>query len=304
MSGALRHRVEDLVFGVLFGLAGRVPRRGMLALGSAVGTLGYCVDGGRRRVALDNLKLAYGEALTPRAARRIALGCFRHFARITVDTVACSRLAAVEMGRLVEYEGLEHIRAAYARGRGVLLFSGHYGHWELTALMQGWLGLPLTLITRPLDNPYLERRLARIRSRSGNRVVHRRNAVREMLRSVRDKIGVAILIDQDARRDGIFVPFFGQPAATVPTLALLALRTGAAVVPTFSVPVGRRYRIVYEPAVTIVATGDLDADVARLTEQFTAIIERRIRERPEVWLWLHRRWKRRPDGPATPAPTC
>ena len=300
MKGGLRHRVEDVVFAALFAIAGRVPRPAMLALGSAIGTLGYWADHGRRHVALDNLRLAYGDTLGPRETRRIARGCFRHFARITLDTVACSRLSSDAMRRLVDYEGLEHIRAAYERGRGVLLFSGHYGHWELTALMQGWLGLPLTLITRPLDNPYLERRLAAVRSRSGNRVVHRRNAVREMLRSVRERIGVAILIDQDARRDGIFVPFFGHPAATIPTLALLALRTGAAVVPTFSVPDGRRYRIVYEPPVSVVATGNLDADVARLTEKFTAIIERRIRERPEVWLWLHRRWKRRPVAAAAP----
>jgi KDO2-lipid IV(A) lauroyltransferase len=253
-------------------------------------------------VALDNLRLAFGDTLAPHEARRIALACFRHFARITLDTVACSRLAPEDLWPLVDYEGLEHIRDAYERGRGVLLFSGHYGHWELTALLQGWLGLPLTLITRPLDNPYLERRLAGIRSRSGNRVVHRRNAVREMLRAVREKSGVAILIDQDARRDGIFVPFFGHPASTVPTLALLALRTGATVVPTFSVPVGRRYRIVYEPPVPVADTGDRDADVARLTEEFTAIIERRIRERPEVWLWLHRRWKRRPERRAAPGP--
>jgi len=299
MSVGLRYRAEDLLFGALFGLSARVPRGAMLLLGSAAGTLGYYLDRQRRRVALDNLHLAYGSALSSQETRRIALGCFRHFARITLDTVACSRLSADQMRGLVEYEGLEHIREAYARQRGVLLFSAHFGHWELTALMQGWLGLPLALITRPLDNPLLEQRLARVRSRSGNRVVHRRNAVREMLRAVREKIGVAILIDQNARREGVFVPFFGQPAATVPTLALLALRTGAAVVPTFSLPEGQRYRIVYEPPVPIVATGDLDADVARLTEQFTGIIERRIRERPEVWLWLHRRWKRRPDpGPA------
>lgn len=300
MSVFVRHRAEDLVFAALFGLSARVPRSAMLALGSAIGTLGYHADRHRRRVALDNLRLAYGSALSEREARRVALGCFRHFARITLDTVACSRFSSDEMRALVAYEGLEHIRAAYALKRGVLLFSGHYGHWELTALMQGWLGLPLTLITRPLDNPRLEHRLARVRSRSGNRVVHRRNAVKEMLRAVREKSGVAILIDQNARRAGILVPFFGHPAATVPTLALLALRTGAVVVPTFSLPEGRRYRIVYEPPVSIVATGDLVADVARLTEQFTAIIERRIRERPEVWLWLHRRWKRDPAPPAVP----
>ncbi len=304
MSASARHRTEDWLFATLFGVAARVPRSAMLALGSAIGTLGYHLDRERRRVALDNLARAYGSTLSDREARRIALGCFRHFARITLDTVACSRLSPETLRSLVDYEGLDHLRNAYAQDRGVLLFSGHFGHWELTALLQGWLGLPLTLITRPLDNPLLEARLARERSRSGNRVVHRRNAVREMLRAIRDRGGVAILIDQDARREGIFVPFFGQPASTIPTLALLALRTGALVVPTFSVPEGRRYRIVYEPPVPIEATTDLDADVARLTAQFTSIIERWIREHPDVWLWLHRRWKQRPAPVGAASPTC
>jgi Kdo2-lipid IVA lauroyltransferase/acyltransferase len=304
VSHSLRHRAEDALCAAVFGIAGRVPRSAMLALGTTVGTLGYYLDRERRHIALDNLARAYGSALSPREMRRIARGSFQHFARIILDTVACSRLPRETLTSLVEYEGLDIIRQAYAQERGVLLFSGHFGHWELTALLLGWLGLPLTMVTRPLDNPLLEVRLARERSRSGNRVVHRRNAVREILRALRDRSGVALLIDQDARREGIFVPFFGRPASTIPTVALLALRTGAPVVPTYSVPIDReRYRIVFEPPVPIVATADLDADVARLTAEFTAILERWIRQRPEAWLWIHRRWKRQPPAVAPPT-TC
>ena len=128
------------------------------------------------------------------------------------------------------------------------------------------LALPLALLARPLDNPSLEDMLARRRGLSGNRIIHKRKAVRELLRVLREGQGVAIVLDQDARRDGVFVPFFGRPASTTPTLALLALRTGAPVLPVFSHPLpDGSYRVVYEPDMEIVATEDRDADVERIT---------------------------------------
>jgi KDO2-lipid IV(A) lauroyltransferase len=175
------------------------------------------------------------------------------------------------------------------------VFTGHFGHWELSGLMQGYLGLPLALVARPLDNPRLERILAALRERSGNRVLHKRNAVREILRALRERIGVAIVIDQDARGDGVFVPFFGQPASTTPTLALLALRSGAPVIPSFSVPQeDGTYRVVYEAPVEISPSGDRERDVLELTARCTAVVERWVRRHPEAWLWMHRRWKTRP----------
>jgi KDO2-lipid IV(A) lauroyltransferase len=297
----MRYRLEALVFRSLLLLARAVPRRALLVLGGLAGALGYWIDGRHRRIALDNLARVYGPGLDGHRARRIARRCWRHFGRITFDALSFPRLDAGAVGRLVHYEGLEHIRGAYAKGKGVLLFSAHFGHWELTALMQGFLGLPLALVARPLDNPHLEPLLARLRGLSGNRVIHKRNAVREMLRALRRREGVAIVLDQDARRDGVFVPFLGRAASTTPTLALLAVRTGAAVVPTYSVP--RRdgsYTIVYEPEVEIAATGDLDADVHRITAECTARIEGWIKAHPELWLWMHRRWKTRPPEGGPP----
>jgi KDO2-lipid IV(A) lauroyltransferase len=293
----LRFFFETALFRTLLAISHLVPRPALLALGSAVGWLGYVFDARHRRIALDNLRLAYGDAYDPSWGRRTVKNCWRHFGRITADSMALYRIPEQRLRDIVDYEGLEHIRDAYAQGKGVLLFSGHFGHWELTAMMQGYLGLPLYLVARPLDNPELERLLARLRERSGNRIVHKRNAVREMLRAVREKKGVAIVIDQDARSDGVFVPFFGRPASTTPTLGLLALRTGAVVIPTFSVPTGKgRYRIVYEPAVEIPASGDRDRDVLELTARCTAIIEKWVRQYPEQWLWMHRRWKTTPEG--------
>jgi KDO2-lipid IV(A) lauroyltransferase len=297
----LRFLLEATAFRLLLVVARVVPRRVLLGAGGLAGRLGYHLDARHRRVAFDNLRAAYGPQLDPRRARTIVRRSWRHFGRITFDSLSFPRFDRNAVGRIVHYEGLEHIRAAYAKGRGVLVFSGHFGHWELTALMQGFLDLPLALVARPLDNPRLERLLAGFRGLSGNRVIHKRNAVREILRPLRGGGGVAIVLDQDARRDGVFVPFFGRSASTTPTLALVALRTGAAVVPTYSIPhEDGTYTIVYEAAVQIAAGDDLDDDVRRITAVCTAHIERWVREHPELWLWMHRRWKTRPPG----EPSC
>jgi KDO2-lipid IV(A) lauroyltransferase len=174
----------------------------------------------------------------------------------------------------------------------VLLFSAHYGHWELLALMQGYAGLPLAIVTRPLDNPRLERILLELRGASGNRILPKRQAVRSMLTALREGLSVAIAIDQDAHDDGVFVPFCGRLASTTPTLALLALRTGAPVIPFYAIPrEDGTYLSVYEPEVVVERSGDRDADVERLTARCTAIVEGWVHARPEMWLWMHRRWK-------------
>jgi len=294
---SIRYAAEAAALRLSLALSSVVPRGVLLGAGSVAGWIGYALDRRHRRIALRNLELAYGSQIDPRGASRLVRESWRHFGRITLDSFTIFRSPLDKLERFVEYEGLENIRKAYDRGKGVLLFSAHYGHWELTALMQGHMNLPLVLITRPLDNPRLERMLARLRERSGNRVIHKRSAVPEMLRALRERIGVAIVIDQDARGEGVFVPFFGRPASTTPTLALLALRTGAAVVPTFSIPQPNgSYRIVYEPEIEVRDTGNRDRDILELTATCTAVIEKWVRRHPELWLWMHRRWKTAPPA--------
>ncbi len=295
MSAVLRHSLELALFAAVYAVARPLPRAAAARLGARLGRLVGACDRRHTRVALDNLRLAFGDDLAPERRRQIVRACWEHFGTVTLDWLCLAKLGEEKLRRWVLYEGLEHIRAAYARGRGVLLFSGHFGHWELVALMQGYLAMPLTLVVRPLDNPWLDRWLTRMRSRSGNRVVAHRGAAREMLAALRRAGGVAIVIDQDARDQGVFVPFFGVPASTTPALASLALRTGASVIPVFSVPQPDGvYRITYEPAVPLPETASAEAAVVELTAACTAIIERWVRAYPHLWLWMHRRWKTRP----------
>jgi KDO2-lipid IV(A) lauroyltransferase len=267
------------------------------ALGAAAGGLAFRLDRKHTRVALDNLTAAFGDALSPADRLRIARACWRHYGRITADAAAFHRLSAEDIDTRIRYEGLDALRTAHAEGKGVLLISGHFGHWELTAYMQGFLGCPLLMITKPMANHRLEAMLARLRSGSGNTIVAKSDAVRASLRALARGIGVAVMIDQDARGSGIFVPFFGKPSSTIPTVGTLHVRTGAAVVATFSYPEqDGGWRIVYERMAFPGLTGVRDTDVRRITEETTALLEARIRARPDLWLWMHRRWKTPPPG--------
>jgi len=254
-------------------------------------------------MAHANLDRAFGDGISPAEKERIARASFAHLGLLLCDSLAFSRVDPARLEKIALFEGLEHLREAYARGKGVFVFSGHYGNWEMVALLQGYLRLPLAMVTRPLDNPFLEKKLYRYRTLSGNRVIHKRGAAREILRAIQQGWGVAIVIDQNVRgEDGIFVDFFGTPASTTPALATLALKTEAPIIPVFGVPLpDGRYRIRYLPEVDYRPTGDRKRDILELTQTCTRIIEEQVRREPEHWVWMHRRWRTRPPEERDPA---
>jgi len=296
--GPWRAWLEYLPIRLLQILLRAAPRRLALALGRAVGRLACRLDGRHRRIAVDNLAACLPEAADPAVALRLARECYAHFGAVAVECLLLPYRGPEDVDRLAVWEGVEHLKAAHLKGKGVLVISAHMGNWEVVALLQGFLGLPMAMVTRPLDNPLLEEMLARGRRRSGNDVVHKRRAVRGILKALDDGWCVALLIDQDfVESNRVFVDFFGRPASVAPTLGLIALRTGAPIVPVVSelLPDGR-YRIRYLPPVEPVATGDREADVLDIMSRCTALLEREIRRTPSQWLWLHRRFKTRPKG--------
>jgi KDO2-lipid IV(A) lauroyltransferase len=204
----------------------------------------------------------------------------------------------------VRVVGEENLAAARARGRGVFLLSAHFGGWELGAIRAGLIAGPIAPVVRPLDNPRLERELARRRTRFGNRLIAKRDAARDILRALRQGETVAILVDQNVlAREAVFVPFFGRLAATTPALALFQLKTDAAVVPAMVWPEGAgRYRL--ELGTPILADEfrspelDREESVRRATARYMEVTEATVRGKPEVWLWMHNRWRTRPEDPA------
>ena len=290
----MRHRLEYVAVLSLRGVLSLLPHAIVRFSGAMLGTLFYIVDGRHRRVAQTNLAQCF-PMRSRREVRAISREMFRHFGRLLFEMLKFSTLSHPEMLRRVEFEGEDRARLAYAQGRGVLFFTGHFGFWELHAIVHGLQLRPIGVLARALDNPYLNTLLEDVRGRTGNSVIYRQGAVRRVLKTLAAGEGVALLIDQHMHStDAIWVDFFERPAATTSTLAALALRTGAPVVPVFALPVaGGRYRMIYEHAVEPPASDRPDA-TREFTQRCTDVLEMYVRRHPELWLWMHRRWRDAP----------
>lgn len=287
----LRHRLEYAAVAIVAAVVRFLPRRVVLAGGTALGMTFYAIDATHRRLAMANLEAAF--PLRSRAeCRAIARAMFGHFGRLLVELLKFTSLSRERMLSLVEFEGQERADHAYAQGRGVLFFTGHFGFWELQAISHALSARPIAVLARALDNPYLNELLERVRASTGNTVIYRRGAIRRVLRALDANEGVALLIDQHIQSgDAVYVDFFDRPAATTSALAALALRTGAAVIPVFALPApGGRYRLIYEHPVEPPDAIGPDA-VREFTQRCTDVLEMYVRRYPELWLWMHRRWR-------------
>ena len=273
------------------------PLRLRLALGHGVGRLAYALDRRHRSVALRNLERALPE-LDTATREAIARGAFAHLGRLLFEIVTQKRDAHRAMAR-TKVEGWGHLQEAARNPGGYFLVSGHFGNWEWVAHLQAAMGYPLWMVARPLDNPYLERFFASLRESTGNRVVHKRDATREMLRGLKEGRGIAFIIDQNMGEPGhLFVEFFGRMAATTPALGSLAARRRVPVLPVFAYPEpDGGYRVVYGPPVPVPQTGGREADALAVTSEATRRLESAVRACPAAWFWMHRRWRTRPDGP-------
>jgi len=268
-----------------------LPMRAVLAVGSLLGRAFYLVDGPHRRRALRNLEAAF-PVRTYAECRSIARGMFAHFGRLLMVLLKFSTMPAERMLNHVEFDGEDRVVNAHALQRGVLLFTGHFGFWEINALVHALELKPMAVLARPLDNPLLHQLLEMVRTSTGNSVFYRRGAIRRILRALEANQAVAVLIDQHIQTaDAVYVDFFNRPAATTSALAALALRTGAPVVPAFALPLpGGRFRMVYEHPVDPPSADDPDA-IREFTQRCTDVLEMYVRRYPELWLWMHRRWR-------------
>jgi Kdo2-lipid IVA lauroyltransferase/acyltransferase len=287
----MRHRLEYAIVRALIAILRVVPQVAVDAGGALLGRAFYTLDGAHRRIALRNLATAF-PARSEAERRAIARAAFTHFGRLLLELLRFATLTPAQMVARVEVDGAERSRAAYAQGRGVLFVTGHFGYWELQAMVHAVQVEPVAILARALDNPYLNRLLEDIRQRTGNTVIYRRGTIRRVMRTLQAGHGVAVLIDQHIMsRDAIYVEFFQRPAATTAAVAALALRTGAPVVPVFALPRGGgRYRMIYEPPVDPPAPDSPDP-IREFTQRCTDVLEMYVRRHPEFWLWMHRRWR-------------
>lgn len=294
----MRRQLENAAAWPFIKLLGILPRP--LARGLAIGIsqLVYLFHVRLRRVGMRNLAMVFPEK-SIQERRRILQGEFVSLGRQLAELCQFPRYTTHNVEDVVVYDGLENYEEAYRRGKGVLFLTAHFGGWELSAFAHSLHGHWVNIVMRPMDNPYLDRMLQSYRTMHGNKVVPKDDFVRGLLAAMKAGETVGILMDTNMTPpQGVFVDFFGIPACTASGLARIALRTDAAVVPGFTIwdeSLGK-YRLRFDPALELIRTGNLEADIIANTQMFTKVIEQYVRKYPEQWLWVHRRWKTRPPG--------
>ena len=270
-----------------------------LWLGRRVGDVVYTAMRRRRRIALSNLGRAYPE-LPEAERRRLARRAAQHLGMTLVELPRLLTAPLDETLGRIRLDGIEHLHAAMqAHGRALVL-TAHLGNWEILCAAHRLTEYGLSVVVRPLDARWLDAVAVKLRRRTGVDVIDKRGALRPVLEALRRGRMVGILMDQNAaRREGVFVEFFGHPASTSRSLALLAVRTGAPVIPIFARrAAGTGHTVVIRPALPAPTSNDPEAAVVELTARCTAEIERAIRQAPEQWLWSHDRWRTRPSSDA------
>ncbi len=273
-----RHRLEHLGYRLALGVAG-------------------VVLGVRRKTVRAHLLQAFPDE-SEAWRRRVARDSFRHVGRESLATFLLGRMSRQDVLDRTEVVGLEAVQAAVDSGDGAILVTGHFGNWEIAGASLAARGVPLDVVVQRQRNPLFDADINRTRERLGMTVIQRSAAPRKVLRSLRDGRAIAIVGDQNLRRGGIFVDFFGRKASTARGAAIFALRTGS---PIFLAIIRRlqgyppRYRLTLEP-VAFSPSGDMEEDVLRLTEAHTRHLEEEIVRAPEQYFWQHRRWKTRPPG--------
>jgi KDO2-lipid IV(A) lauroyltransferase len=289
----LKHRIEHAVVSRLLRSIAARPIPEALERGARLGRLWHALDLGHRRLATRNIGLGLG--LDPRASARVARACFENIGRTIAEfSLADSRID--ELLERVDLEGAEHLHTALAGGRGVFILAGHCGNWELLAARIS-REVPVTGLARAMANPLVNAAVEARRRAAGARTMDTRDAARGVLRLLRRGEAVGMLLDQSAlRSERVFVPFLGRPAATNFGLAILALKSGAPVLPAFSVrEADGRHRAWIGAPIPAAEVGDRAERIGVSTARYTAAIESYVRRYPEQWFWVHNRWKRTPD---------
>jgi KDO2-lipid IV(A) lauroyltransferase len=292
---------ETMEFAAVWGLVrllGTLPRGVARAVGGGIGNAAYATLGRLRGVGMRNLQLAFpGQSDGER--ERTLRTVYRNLGCLLAEFCLMSGYTAAQASEFIRYEGLENYLSAREKGKGVLVLTGHLGAWELSSFYHSLVGYPMGMVIRRLDNPLVDRFVNNIRCLHGNRVIHKDDFARGLIASMRAGETVGILMDTNMTPpQGVFVPFFGVEACTASGMARVAAKTGASVVPGFLLweESEQKYVLRFGEELPVVSTGDAEKDALTNTAAFTAVIEAYIRQYPDQWLWMHRRWKTRPAG--------
>jgi KDO2-lipid IV(A) lauroyltransferase len=275
-----------------------IPRSWSISAGNHIGRIWYAFDRRHRNIALRNLKTAFGGEKSPGEIQYLAKLVFNNLAQIVFEIGWSFKVEKKDLPTFFSYRGMENLRKAHQRRKGVLLLTGHLGNWELMTVAAAISDFPVHVLYRPLDVEGLDLFFYEYRTRFGVNMLSHVRSMRKILQILKRGECIAILIDQNVDwYEGVFVELFGKRACTNVGPALIALGTGASVIPVFLLRDGSRFVIEFGEEIEAVRTGDKRKDIEETTRQYNRALESYIRRFPEQWFWIHQRWKTRPYQP-------
>lgn len=277
-----------------------------MEIGAFIGSLGYYVSPRRRRIALENLLLAFGHSVSLKERKRIARASFANFGRVGIEFIRFPKNSKERLAKHVKIFGEENFTYTASLGKGNLALSAHLGNFELIAATANIMGLGKNhLMGRKIKPPEVDRFVSGLRKGCGVDTIPSKNGIRTVLRKLRSKEGVGVVLDQNMRRGiGIFVNYFGVAASTTPALALMAIRRKVPILPVFMVRCGQtsKHHMIFLPQIPTYESGDRDKDTLINTQRMTWVVEEVVRRYPEQWFWFHQRWRCRPPEEEKPSP--
>jgi KDO2-lipid IV(A) lauroyltransferase len=282
----------------LFKLLGRFSRARAEKMADILGGMLFCVDKKHRDIAMANLAYAFGCQKSPQETKKIARQVFINLMQVVFEIGWSLQLKESQFAEHFNIDGYHHIKNAYEKGKGVLALTAHFGNWELLTVIAAMIRFPLNIVVRPLDFRPLDHFIFNLRTRYGGKIIPKQRSIRSIIRCLNRGEMVALLMDQNVDwYEGVFVDFMGHRACTNKGLALLALKTGAPVVPVFMIRGKKGFRAEFGPEISTIKTGDKQKDIEANTREYNRVIENVIRRHPDQWFWIHQRWKTKPYQP-------
>jgi len=279
----------------LLKLIGLVPRKLAQRIADSLGRMLFCVDKKHRDIAIDNLTYAFGHEKQPEEIKKIARQVFINLVKVVFEVGWSLHLKESQFAEHFKINGFRHMKNAYEKEKGVLALTAHFGNWELLSIIGSIIKFPINIVVRPLDFKPLDHFIFNLRTRFGGKIIPKERSIHTIIRSLRRGEIVLLLMDQNVDwYEGVFVDFMGHRACTSKGMALLALKTGAPVVPVFMVREKSGFRAEFGPEIFTVKTGDRQKDIENNTQEYNRVMENFIRRYPDQWFWVHQRWKTKP----------
>jgi KDO2-lipid IV(A) lauroyltransferase len=272
-----------------------LPLQWALKAGEVLGLLLFYLWGSRRRIAIENLTktVAVHALIIQEPVEGIIRDNFKNLGRSFAEVIKIYYGLGRKIIDSVHVEGVEYVHAAQSKGKGILFITGHCGNWELLGISSSAKLSSLSIVARPINNPFINNLVERARKKYGNSIIYKKGALKPIMQGLKNNECIGILMDQAViPEEGYVVDFLGRGAWTTKIPALIARKTGASVLPVFIHRENHGQRIKFYPEVELSPADDKDEALRADTARFSGFIEEYIREHPAEWLWIHRRWKR------------